>query len=183
MKHLFFVLFLIAACSESAVQTSDTVVIGITASPVTIDLQKATDNMSRGVFVHVYDSPMAYGTNGDIEPALAESWEFINPTTLQLKLREGVEFHNGKIMTADDVAASLNRLRSVPESQTMYENIADVQKVDDHTVNVLLKQIFPSITGYLAHPKAAIYTSEDIAALFLPLQHRVPVSRGQSRIL
>ncbi|OON94176.1 MAG: hypothetical protein ATN33_04740 [Epulopiscium sp. Nele67-Bin001] len=47
----------------------------------------------------------------------------------------------------------------------MYANIENVVKVDDDTVNIILKRIFPSIVGYLAHPKAAVYTQEDIEAL------------------
>ncbi len=163
MKRYLLAFLIVVSCGTT--EKSDNVVIAIAASPPTKDLQKATDNMSRAVFVHVYDSPMAFGTNGDILPALAESWEFINPTTLQLTLRQDVKFHNGKTMTADDVVASLNRLRIVPESQTMYVNIENVERVSDYKVNVNLKRIFPSIVGYLAHPKAAIYTLEDIEAL------------------
>ncbi len=164
MKRYLLALLIVVSCGTTT-EKSDTVVVAIAASPVTKDLQKSTDVMSRAVFVHVYDSPMEFGTNGDVLPSLAESWEFINPTTLQLTLRQDVKFHNGKTMTADDVVASLNRLRIVPESQTMYANISNVERVSDDKVNVLLNRVFPSIVGYLAHPKAAIYPLEEVEAL------------------
>ncbi len=48
-------------------------------------------------------------TNGDVVPELAESWEAsADFAKWTFKLRRGVEFHNGKTMTADDVAASIH---------------------------------------------------------------------------
>ncbi|BBU54881.1 hypothetical protein KU6B_11460 [Mameliella alba] len=43
-------------------------------------------------------------------PALATEWRLVDDTTMELKLREGVKFHNGEDMTADDVVFSLNRM-------------------------------------------------------------------------
>ena len=43
-------------------------------------------------------------------PALATEWSLVAPTVMELKLREGVTFHNGEPMNADDVVFSLNRM-------------------------------------------------------------------------
>jgi len=48
------------------------------------------------------------GSDGQLRPELAESYESADATTWVFNLRQGVEFHNGKTLTADDVIASLN---------------------------------------------------------------------------
>jgi len=50
--------------------------------------------------------------SGELVGELAESWEASDDAvTWRFKLRQGVEFHNGKSLTADDVVASLNHHR------------------------------------------------------------------------
>lgn len=50
--------------------------------------------------------------NGDLLPALATEWSASPDAKVwTFKLRKGVEFHNGKTMTADDVIASMNHHR------------------------------------------------------------------------
>ena len=49
------------------------------------------------------------GPSGDLVPELAESWEASNGAkTWNFKIRQGVEFHNGKSLTSQDVVDSLN---------------------------------------------------------------------------
>lgn len=51
------------------------------------------------------------------KPGLATEWHWINPTVLEMKLRQGVKFHNGDTMTADDVVFSFSdeRFGRLPE--------------------------------------------------------------------
>ncbi len=44
-----------------------------------------------------------------LEPALATSWKLVNPTSWRFELRQGVRFHDGSLLTAEDVAFSINR--------------------------------------------------------------------------
>lgn len=75
-------------------------------------------------------------------PALATSWEVIEPTVMELKLREGVTFHNGDPMTADDVVFSLNRMFQatfppyVVRAKDRLGNFTEAEKVDDYTVRI-----------------------------------------------
>lgn len=82
-------------------------------------------------------------------PGLATEWELIDPTTMQLKLREGVKFHNGEDMTADDVVFSLNRMyqATFPPYQVRAKdrlaNFAEAVKVDDYTVQIKVEREEP----------------------------------------
>ena len=56
-----------------------------------------------------YNMLVRYAPDGSAMPDLAESWEVNDDATEWVfTLRDGVEFHNGKTLTADDVIYSLN---------------------------------------------------------------------------
>lgn len=83
------------------------------------------------------------------QPALATEWEQIDPLTMQLKLREGVKFHNGEDMTADDVVFSLNRMYQATfppymvRSKDRLGNFAEAVKIDDYTVQIKVEREEP----------------------------------------
>jgi peptide/nickel transport system substrate-binding protein len=78
-------------------------------------------------------------------PGLAERWEVRdNGLTWRFYLRKGVKFHEGQDFTADDVIFSLQRVKS-QHSQLKTRVPADMEakKIDDHTVDFLLKRPNP----------------------------------------
>lgn len=58
----------------------------------------------------VYDSLLAFDQDGNIGPNLATDWEVKDDRTVALTLREGVKFHDGTDLTAEDVKATIDRL-------------------------------------------------------------------------
>ena len=56
------------------------------------------------------DPLLARDNKGDLHPALATSWEPIDPTTMRFHLRQGVKFSDGVEFTADDVVFTINRV-------------------------------------------------------------------------
>jgi peptide/nickel transport system substrate-binding protein len=87
-----------------------------------------------------YEGLTARDKNLKIIPALAESWEVVEPTRWRFHLRKGVKFHDGSDFTADDVIFSATRVRA-PGSNfaTNVPSDAEFVKVDDHTVDMKLK--------------------------------------------
>ena len=64
-------------------------------------------------------------TDGSLKPELSESWEASGDAKVwTFKLKEGVQFHDGKEMTAEDVVASFNHHRG-PESKSAAKPIVD----------------------------------------------------------
>lgn len=82
-------------------------------------------------------------------PGLALSWKPVDPRSMEFKLREGVTFHNGEKMTADDVVFSFNRMfaATFPPYQVRAKdrlgNFDKAEKVDDYTVRVTVKRPEP----------------------------------------
>jgi peptide/nickel transport system substrate-binding protein len=88
---------------------------------------------------HVYEGLVTRDKDLKIVPALAESWEILDPTHWRFHLRKNVKFHNGDPFTADDVIFSADRVRAKGSNFT--SNVpADAKfvKVDDNTVDVML---------------------------------------------
>ena len=75
-------------------------------------------------------------------PGLATAWRLVDPTTMELTLRDDVVFHNGDPMTADDVVFSLNRMFQatyapyVVRAKDRLANFTGAEKVDDTTVRI-----------------------------------------------
>ena len=68
------------------------------------------DANTDGVMAHIVEGLVAFRDDTSIGPMLAESWTVSNDgKTYTFRLRHGVQFHNGAVMTADDVAWSLKR--------------------------------------------------------------------------
>ena len=76
------------------------------------DPAKATDYVDSVLMFNVYDALVDEdrGGSGGINALLADSWEYSNPTTLKITLKDGIKFHSGNTMDADDVVFSYNRL-------------------------------------------------------------------------
>lgn len=87
-----------------------------------------------------------------IEPWLAESWEVTDPTTWNMKLRQGVQFHNGDPFTAETVKWNWERITNPDQKSQQAGNhaqIAGVDVVDEYTVNVRTKVPYPIFTERL----------------------------------
>ena len=97
-----------------------------------------------------------------IEPLLATSWKWVDPTTLEFTLRQGVTFQNGDPFTADDVVYTIDTITAPDSKVSVPSNfawIAGAAKIDAYHVEIRLKRVFPAALQYLAmvvpiYPKA-----------------------------
>ncbi|RVT99258.1 ABC transporter substrate-binding protein [Rhodovarius crocodyli] len=82
-----------------------------------------------------------------MQPGLALSWTAVEPTVWEFKLRPGVRFHNGREFTADDVAFTLARIPTVPNSPasftTFVRPITRVEVVDPLTIRLHTATPYP----------------------------------------
>ncbi|MEQ9673669.1 MAG: ABC transporter substrate-binding protein [Roseovarius indicus] len=117
-----------------------------------MDPHSMTESNTIGFLNHVYEGLVRYNEDLEVEPALAESWEFVEPTRVRFKLREGVTFHNGNPFTADDVVASLERAsHDTSPVKSNLPGLERAEKVDDLTVDLVLKGPDPIVLNYLTN--------------------------------
>ena len=119
---------------------------------VSLDPYSYGDTFTISVLAHAYEGLVRYNEKLEIEPSLAASWEVLSPTVWRFHLREGVKFHNGAPLTADDVIASFTRV-SDPASP-LRGNLPAYKgstKVDDLTVDVELTPNYPLLLNDLTN--------------------------------
>ncbi len=91
---------------------------------------------------------------GEYEPLLATGWEWIDDTTLELQLREGVTFHDGSSFGAEDVAYTVNHVADEESGVLTPANVnwmESAEVVGPHTVRIMLPEPFPAAFAYLAN--------------------------------
>jgi peptide/nickel transport system substrate-binding protein len=102
----------------------------------------------------MYDSLLEWDRELQIQPALAESYEVNeDATSYTFTLRQGVLFHNGQEMTANDVKYSFETALNPPAPGIVVAflaNIASVEVVDDYTVAITMSKPDPTLPGVVA---------------------------------
>lgn len=135
----------LTACGQQANSSAPdgdvTAVFSNIAETTTLDPAIAFSSDGFEFVRNVYDSLTQYEPGGvEIQPSLAESWEVSDDATeYTFTLREGVTFHDGTELTADDVVATVDRVQGINQGPaSVIANVADVEAVDESTVKFSL---------------------------------------------
>ncbi|MGA8732088.1 MAG: ABC transporter substrate-binding protein, partial [Terracidiphilus sp.] len=134
-------LLMLTGC-RSAPRDLQTVVFLIESSPANLDPRIGIDAQSQRIDELLFDGLVTRNASFQFSPALAESWEAPNPQTLIFHLRRDVRFHDGRPLTARDVAWTINSLRDgtvISPKANAYASIDTVEATDPQTVVFHLK--------------------------------------------
>ncbi|CAN7406783.1 ABC transporter substrate-binding protein [Pseudorhodoferax sp. LjRoot39] len=117
----------------------------------TMDIHSQNNALGNGVHASMYDSLVYYNSKTfKPEAQLATEWKQVSPTQVRFFLRKGVKFSDGSPFTADDVVFSLTRAMAKTSNYAVYaQGIDKVVKVDDTTVDVMLKAPTPTLVNQL----------------------------------
>lgn len=138
----------------------------IIGEPPTLDVHHTTAGVVSQITWHMYETLFTYDSDFQVIPMLAESYEVsgdgLNVTVI---LREGVPFHNGEIMVAADVIASIERWGALSGAGAgLLEVVEEIREVDDHTIEFTLTEPYGIFATALAlnwqgcaiHPKSEL---------------------------
>ena len=131
----------LAGC-HSAPRDPRTVVFLIESSPANLDPRVGTDGQSEHIDELLFDGLVARDASFHFTPALAESWKQPNPLTLIFHLRADVRFHDGRPLTARDVAWTIDSIRSgvvISPKAAAYASVEKIEAPDTRTVVFHLK--------------------------------------------
>src|SRR5690625_4486813 len=125
--------------SESASTSGGELRVAFSAQPPVLDPQVDTAIITAEIMGHVFEPLVTTDSDYNIVPMLAESFEQSDDgLTITFHLREGVLFHNGEEMVAEDVVASMNRWKDGPGGRGQFSN-AIFEEVDEYTVDLVME--------------------------------------------
>ncbi len=132
----------VAGC-RGRVEDPRTVVMIIESSPNNLDLRQGTDAQSERVGGVIFDALVKKDEHFNLQPWLATSWEQPDALTWVFHLRDGVRFQDGRPLTAEDVAYTIESLIDgslVTAKSGNFASVARAEAKDRLTVVVHLKQ-------------------------------------------
>jgi peptide/nickel transport system substrate-binding protein len=90
----------------------------------------------------VFDTFAKNNSAGETVPWAAESWTWVDDRTVEITLREGMTFHDGEAVTADDAVFTIQKVVEwqPPAMSARIGNLEGAEKVDDRTFRIALKQ-------------------------------------------
>ena len=153
-------------------------------------------NSTTGGRVHpnIYDTIVARNYVDDpdgteLEAAIATEWEMTDDLTWQFTIREGVTFHNGDPLTAEDVAFTLSEERIwgedalVPAGQRFTDNIVRVEAVDDYLVEVELSAPDSNLPYRFITPLGYVVPKDHYLEVGLEAFGQNPIGTGPYRVV
>jgi peptide/nickel transport system substrate-binding protein len=142
------------------------VIVAMTQAPPSIDAQITSAQVARNVNLHIYETLYARDENAKPVPELAEGVKISDDgKTYVFPIRQGVKFHNGKELGAEDVVASLERYRKLGASPTLLATVDTIKATGPLEVTITLKAAQSTFLDNLSSPRApiAIYPAEEAA--------------------
>ena len=138
-----------------------TLVVALARAPLSIDPADHRSRESETVIRNMFDGLVTRDTTSGVHMELAESTQWLDPKTLEIKLRKGVKFHDGSEMKADDVVFTYNRVIKenaieYPQAHTsprkgLISPLVSIDKKDDYTVVMNFSGAWPAAMQMLVH--------------------------------
>ena len=159
---------LIAACLATGAWAQRTdITLGMVLEPPNLDpTAGAAAAIDEVVYANVFEGLTRFGPDGAILPALSQGWETSEDGLVwTFRLHEGMTFHDGTAMDADDVVFSLDRARaedSVNAQKALFAGIEGVEAVDPLTVRITLAAPDGNLPFKLAWGDAVIVAPESV---------------------
>ncbi|WP_424940791.1 ABC transporter substrate-binding protein [Aliiroseovarius sp. S253] len=153
--------------SSTAWAGSDAITLGMVLEPPNLDpTAGAAAAIDEVVYANIFEGLTRFGPDGAVLPALASDWSVSEDgLTYTFTLREGVSFHDGTTMDADDVVFSLDRARaedSTNAQKALFKDIESVTAVSPTSVAVKLSAPNGNFPFNMAWGDAVIVAPESI---------------------
>jgi peptide/nickel transport system substrate-binding protein len=106
----------------------------------------------------IYDVLFAIDANFQVKPQMAESWS-TSPDGLvtTIKLRDGLAWHDGKPVTAEDCVASLKRWQARDSmGQKLADFLREYRIIDQRTFEIVLKEPFGPLLEAIGKPSVVV---------------------------
>lgn len=155
----------LTACSGDKTDASS-IVVGIPQDlEDSLDPHEAVAAGTKEILFNIYEGLLKPDETGNLIPAVAKEYSVSDDgLTYSFVLREGVKFHNGNDVTADDVKYSLEKSAGMSGGQSLiaaFSNISEVNVKDGSHIDVVLSEPDIDFPAYIANINAAIIPKDN----------------------
>jgi ABC-type transport system substrate-binding protein len=167
---MIFLSSVLIGCSERPKRQSNVFNFNLGGEPTTLNPLSSSDGYSQNVHSYIFESLLDRDLDSfDWKPALATDWIISKDNKIfEFKLREGVKWHDGEELTAEDVKYSYDVIFSddfkAVQLRSYYESIDSVEVVDKYRVRFKVKdeyfKNFEVCAGITVLPKH-FYTNQE----------------------
>ena len=172
-----------SAAAITGPRAGGTLTFGVYRPIPNLAYYQAYDASNNLTAVAIWDTVLRFNEKGEIVPGLAESWDVTDGNTVVLHLRDGVKFHDGTTMEAEDVVASLEFARN-PDAKSpmawMLDPIESLEALDAKTVQIKTGAVI-DVLNALATPVAGVSSREAIAKYGIGLGEN-PIGAGPFKL-
>lgn len=164
-KYLFILLLVLMLISCSIRKDDDALNIAISSEPPTLDVMVNTSLISRIIAVgNIYEKLFVLDSKDEIALELSSGYSLSEDSRkLTILIRDGVLFHDGKEMDADDVCASMNRWLDKYATANTFVHGSRFFVVDDHAIAIESTSSLALLPYLVASsPQSAIITEKEI---------------------
>jgi len=153
--------------------------VDLAGEPSSLDPHLQWNPDSYYVYRNIFDNLLTRDNNGAIVPQIATKWEQTSDTELTLTIREGVKFHDGSALTAEDVAFSVKRITSPDLGSPQlgqFNQIIDAKVIDTNKVVLVTSGPYPALMAQLV--KLSIVPKNVVDAVGNDAFNAAPVGSG-----
>jgi peptide/nickel transport system substrate-binding protein len=190
---LFIVMLMIAGCSNNSTvskkengskdegkKEKTSLVLAQSADITTLDPQNSLSTNGDRVFRNMFSRLFHRNANMEIQPELVQSYKNVDDVTWKFKLKEGVKFHNGDPLTAEDVKFSLER---VMKDQTLKEfpyftQLSEIKVIDDLNLEITTDGPMPTLLPLLAKSGSDVLPKKYFEKVGLEEFQKNPIGSG-----
>lgn len=147
--------------TPTAAPARDVMVVALSEGPPSLDPADHRSRISETVIRNMFDGLVTRDTTSGVHLEIAESLEWLDDVTLEARIRQGIKFHNGEDLTAEDVVFTFERIITEnaiehPEPHTsprkgLIAPLESVEQVDDYTVRFHFSGPWPVAEQLLVH--------------------------------
>lgn len=158
MSVLFSLAIALTGCSGDKAKDSSEITIGLAQDiEDSLDPHKAVAAGTKEILFNLYEGLVKPDANGNLIDAVASAHEVSEDgKTYTFTLRDGVKFHDGSLVTAEDVKYSIDRCADTSNGDPLvsaFSNIENVTIADEGTIRIDLKE---ADTEFLAYMTTAV---------------------------
>ncbi|MDR1700615.1 MAG: ABC transporter substrate-binding protein [Lachnoclostridium sp.] len=144
---------------SSAITSGGSVTVGISQDLDSLDPHVTMYAGTREVLFNIYEGLVKPTPEGELEAAIAEEFQISEDAkTYTFTLRQGLTFHDGSKVTADDVKYSIERYADLQGEESAFSILEEVNVINDSVVEVKLKE---GNTEFLAELTLAVLPKDN----------------------